>query len=402
LQPKTIKAIDQIFGPPICITLTIIRFLTGGFISQKPVQDKKILFIKLIEQGATVLAYSAIKRAIEMVGKENVYFCVFEDNKPILDILNVIPQKNIFSIRQSNIFVFLWDILDFIIKARILHITSAVDMEFFSRASAILSYLCGAKNRVGLHRFSSEFPYRGNLMTHKVQYNPYLHTSKAYLLLIIALEMDRKETPLLKIPWQESKIEVPSISPTAEQKDTLKKILFEKMGEISGPLVLLNPNASDMLPLRKWPTERFIELGKRILNADPSNHIIITGAPSESKECNNIANLFNSKRVTSVAGETSLYDLLVLYTMADVLVTNDSGPGHFAAMTRINTIVMFGPETPQLFGPISENVHVIWKNLACSPCVNAFNHRFSPCTNNVCMQEISVDEVFEKVIGFID
>ena len=102
-------------------------------------------------------------------------------------------------------------------------------------------------------------------------------------------------------------------------------------------------------------------------------------------------------RVRSVAGKTTLRDVLVLYTLAEVLVTNDSGPGHFASMTDIHNIVLFGPETPQLFGPLGENRHVLWAGLACSPCVNPYNHRFSPCQNNVCMQSITVDQVFAEV-----
>ena len=81
--------------------------------------------------------------------------------------------------------------------------------------------------------------------------------------------------------------------------------------------------------------------------------------------------------------------------MADVLVTNDSGPGHFSSMTDITSIVLFGPETPDVFGPLGPHTHVVRSNLACSPCVNVYNHRFSPCTNNVCMQQIEVDEVYQ-------
>jgi ADP-heptose:LPS heptosyltransferase len=101
--------------------------------------------------------------------------------------------------------------------------------------------------------------------------------------------------------------------------------------------------------------------------------------------------------VISVAGATTLRDVLVLYTLADVLVTNDSGPGHFASMTDIHNVVLFGPETPQLFGPLGPNRHVIWAELACSPCVSPYNHRFSACSNNRCMQAISVDHVFAEV-----
>ena len=104
----------------------------------------------------------------------------------------------------------------------------------------------------------------------------------------------------------------------------------------------------------------------------------------------------------SVAGKTTLRDMLVLYSLADVLITNDSGPGHFASTTDIHNIVLFGPETPQLFGPLGENRHVVYAQLACSPCVSPYNHRFSPCTNNVCMQTITVDDVYREVAMSLD
>jgi ADP-heptose:LPS heptosyltransferase len=110
-----------------------------------------------------------------------------------------------------------------------------------------------------------------------------------------------------------------------------------------------------------------------------------------------VARQLASERVVCLAGKTTLRELLVLYGLADVLVTNDSGPGHFASMTDIQSIVLFGPETPALFGPIGGRGKTLYANLACSPCVNVFNHRFSPCRNNRCMQAISVDEVFHAV-----
>jgi ADP-heptose:LPS heptosyltransferase len=104
-----------------------------------------------------------------------------------------------------------------------------------------------------------------------------------------------------------------------------------------------------------------------------------------------------SDRIVNLAGKTDLTDLVTLYSMADVLVTNDSGPGHFAALTDLPCVVLFGPETPQLFAPLGDAVHVVYEALACSPCVNVFNHRFSPCRNNVCMTSISVARVLGEV-----
>jgi ADP-heptose:LPS heptosyltransferase len=160
---------------------------------------------------------------------------------------------------------------------------------------------------------------------------------------------------------------------------------------------LLNPNAGDLLPLRKWPTDRFVELARRILTAYPDALVVLTGAPSEQTAAESVCREIGSERAVSMAGQTSLRELLTLYTLADVLVTNDSGPAHFATLTSIPVVVLFGPETPELFGPLSSTARVIWKRLACSPCVSVFNHRFSPCTDNVCMQLIETDEVFEAV-----
>ena len=124
--------------------------------------------------------------------------------------------------------------------------------------------------------------------------------------------------------------------------------------------------------------------------------LVITGGPDEAAPAQQLAAEI-SPRAISTAGETSLRDLIVLYTMADVLVTNDSGPGHFATLTDIASIVLFGPETPALFGPLGRTSQTVHLNLACSPCVNAFNHRFSPCNDAICMKGISVEMVYERV-----
>jgi ADP-heptose:LPS heptosyltransferase len=78
------------------------------------------------------------------------------------------------------------------------------------------------------------------------------------------------------------------------------------------------------------------------------------------------------------------------------MVTNDSGPAHFAAAAGLPTIVLFGPETPKLYQPLG-NSRAIYAGLACSPCVSAHNHRKTACTDNVCMQAITVEEVYAAV-----
>jgi ADP-heptose:LPS heptosyltransferase len=191
---------------------------------------------------------------------------------------------------------------------------------------------------------------------------------------------------------------MPRFNPTSEEIERVQTILNQTANRpVARPIVLLNPNASDLLPLRKWDTDRFVMLGKNLLLAYPSLTVIITGAPSERPAAEKMCAEINSPRALCVAGKTTLRELIVLYTMADILATNDSGPGHFASLTDIDSVVMFGPETPELFGALGDRTHILWANLACSPCVNVFNHRFSPCQNNVCMKAISETDVFAKV-----
>ena len=384
-------------GSALCFSLTAHRNAADRRrASSAPV--RKVLFLKLIEQGATVLAAPALQRAVDRYGRENVYFCVFPENRAILDLLDIVPTRNVIELRHGNLQTFAIDAAAALRRMRSEGIDAIVDMEFLTRAPAILGYLSGAHTRVGLHRFEEEGPYRGDLLTHRVQYNPYLHTSEAYLQLVEALEADPTDLPLTKQPVRDAPLDPPRFEPTDADTARVRDLLaVEHGGPVDGPIVLLNPNTGDLLPTRMWRTERFVELGQRILAAYPKVTIALTGAPSERDGAEDVRRRIGTDRVLCMAGRTSLREVLVLYTLAEVLVTNDSGPGHFASMTDIDNIVLFGPETPQRFGPLGAHAHVLWAKLACSPCVNVYNHRFSACTDNVCMQEITVDQVFAQV-----
>ena len=403
MRATTIRFLDYWLGVPGCLFLSLIRSLGAATPRQRGPQ--RILFLKFIEQGATVLAQEAIRRATRAVGADNLFFCVFESNRAILDLLGTVPAANVIVIRDQGLLAFAIDFVRAAWTVRTRRIDTVIDMEFFSRASAIFTFLTGAATRVGLHRFTGELPYRGDLMTHRVQYLPHLHISLQYSVLVEAAFHDPAELPMLKVPlasaFAEATADKPvSVSPPPQfvpQAAELQRMRDRLDAGAASPIVILNPNASDLLPLRKWEGSRFVTLAQRIHAEYPAALVVMTGAASERAAVEALCRDVNAPRTISVAGQTTLPELLTLYTLADVLVTNDSGPGHFASLTPVHAIVMFGPETPRLFGPLAPSTTVIWKELACSPCVSVFNHRLSPCRNNVCMQLITVDEVFEAV-----
>ena len=165
------------------------------------------------------------------------------------------------------------------------------------------------------------------------------------------------------------------------------------IGREGGPLALLNANASDLLPLRKWDSNRYVDLAHRLLASHPDLRIAFTGAPSEAAAAKALVRKVGDPRCFSLAGQTTMRQLIVLYTLADLLVTNDSGPAHFASLTGIDVITLFGPETPAVFGVRGPLSHILHAGLPCSPCVNAANNRLSACRNNLCMQAITVERV---------
>lgn len=414
MSPKATHLLDLCLGLPISLALTATRRLRALF-PQRPVSapPKKILLIKMVEQGATVLAYRAIVRATEMVGRENVYFWVFAKNRPVLDLLDVIPPENVLTVRDSGAVRLSLDLLRTLLKIRRLGIDATVDMEFFARTPVVLAFLTGAARRVGLHRFTAEGPFRGDLLTHRIQHNPYLHVAAAYHVLVDALLQKPGEDPVAKVPVPTLDFAPPRFEPGLDELQRVREIVRTEVGQaLPGRLLLLNPNASDLLPLRRWATDRFIELGRRLLTDDPTATIAITGAPDEQPAGEAIAKAIEDaaggrapggpRRAVCLAGRTTLREVVVLYTLSDLLVTNDSGPGHFSSLTDVPSIVLFGPETPALFGPLGPSSHALSADLACSPCVSALNHRRSPCTNNVCMQELTVDRVYRLARDLLD
>jgi ADP-heptose:LPS heptosyltransferase len=316
--------------------------------------------------------------------------------------MEIIPDGNVITIATKSVFELATGALRAILQVRKIGIDAVVDMEFLTRFSAILTFTTGAKSRVGFHTFFGDGPYRGDLMTHRLLYNSHLHTSEMFEAMVAALTRDPAVLPTFDFTPPVNQ-PLPRFRPSPSEVAEITALLERENPRIgSAPLILLNPNASDLLPLRRWSERRYVELARRLLERYPELFIGFTGARSEAAANNQLAAEVSSSRVIQLAGKTTLRQLLVLYTRSDILVTNDSGPAHFASMTPIRVVTLFGPESPALFAARSANATALWAGIACSPCVNAYNNRQSVCRNNLCMQAIAVDDVFEEVTRIYD
>jgi ADP-heptose:LPS heptosyltransferase len=354
--------------------------------------------------GSAILVDPAMRQTLAY-GSE-IYFLIFSSNRPSLDLLGTVPPGNIFTIDSSSLWRLSRDTLRFLVWARHQQIDTVIDLELFSRFTALLTGMSGASRRVGYHRFHSEGLWRGSMLTHCVQYNPHIHISKNFLSLVHAAFSRDSEVPFSKVTISDDAVSLA----TADVKEALVLAMASRVEAFAlragidhrprkDPLFLVNVNASELLVQRRWPQRHFAALLERLEQAWPRALVLLTGAASETHYVGEVYRAAKVSRTLNFCGEVQFQELPSLYRLADLMVTNDSGPAHFAAVTQLKTVVLFGPETPLLYSPLNPQSVALTAQLACSPCVSAGNHRKTPCLDNVCMQRITVEQVFDAVVS---
>jgi len=393
MHPDTMRFIDRWAGIPLCFFTSLLLWKNKKTGIGTESTDT-IVFIGIAEIGALVVAYPAVQEARKQNPNSRICFITAPAGAQALELMGF-DEKDVLLIRTSSIQYILGDIIKIRNVFKKVSV-SAVVLEPFTRFSTLVAAWIGASKRIGCYRFLAEGVYLGNLLSHRLVYNPHFHASQTYFALAKLLEEPESVEPSLKEVVASQienrlKIEIPE-----NEQQTLKQRL---QGEISHfsfkKIVLLNANASDIVPLRKWSLDNFVELGKRLIENSEIT-IVLTGSPEEQEASADLALKIDSDRVINFAGKTTFKELITLYSLSDLLVTNDSGPVHFASTTNIPVIALFGPETPKIFGPMSPHAKVISLGLACSPCISVFNQKKSSCTDNQCMKQITVEMVIQE------
>ena len=402
MKVDSMRAIDRWVGIPLCFVLTLFFRLSGRTALPK-LTPRRLLFIELSEMGSTVLADPAMKKAVRLFGAE-LFFVIFRRNAASLELLRTVPPDNVFTLRDDNLVDLAVDCLAFFRWSRERRIDTVIDLELFSRFTSLLSALCGARLKVGFYRFHNEGLYRGELLTHRVAYNPHIHIAKNFIALVNALNAPEPEVPYSKTAIGDDEIQLAEMPVEATATDEMRRRIAAVCPSYDAArhrLVLINPNASELLPQRRWPPENFARLARAVLATWDDVLILVTGAPQEVDEAAQLQAAVGHPRLVSFAGHQRLEELPWLYSLAKLMITNDSGPGHFAGVSGLPVIVLFGPETPALYGPLGR-ARTITAALACSPCVSAANHRKTACTRPVCMTAITPERVFAEIRSVLE
>jgi heptosyltransferase-2 len=136
-----------------------------------------------------------------------------------------------------------------------------------------------------------------------------------------------------------------------------------------------------------WPPERFASLADRLISECDAD-VIFFGAPGEKEIAAQICSSMKSHAI-SMAGETSMRDLVALFSGCSVFIGNDSGAMHVAAAAGLPVIGIFGPTDPEGTAPVTPQFTLMREVVSCSPC---FLRRCP--VDHRCMTRITVDSVF--------
>jgi ADP-heptose:LPS heptosyltransferase len=157
--------------------------------------------------------------------------------------------------------------------------------------------------------------------------------------------------------------------------------------------VLLHPGVSRFGAFKRWPPDRFAQLGDR-LGTRLGRPVLITAGPGERPQAEAVRDgMKHDARIVEPPDLRALVDTLA---GARVVVAADTGPAHLAAATGVPTVTLFGPKDPRLLAPVGPRTTTVRNRVRCSPCT------LRACPAPVCMTELSVDEVERGALSLLE
>jgi heptosyltransferase-2 len=245
--------------------------------------------------------------------------------------------------------------------------------------AAAIAFLARVPTRIG---YDTE--RRGLLLTHSLPlplWKDERHESFYYLNIVAELErvLSGKQTEITKPRFD--------LCVSADRKQAALRLLREQGARVNAPLTVMCPGSINSRA-KRWPTEHYAEIADRL--AESGSNVALIGSPSELAVSHEVCMRARSQPIM-LTGKTSVAEATAIISIADVLITNDTGPAHIGAALNIPTLVIFGPTNPLTTYPMSANAEIIRRAPDCAPCML----RDCPIDHR-CMTAITPEDVFER------
>lgn len=391
------RLVERYVGSFICFIFTLVSRLRPR---AKDRTIRKILVIELVEMGAAVMAYSSLRYIKEKIPNAEIHALCLASKKDSWQMLDLLPQSNVHVIDDSNLRALFFSIVAQTRELSRQNFDLIIDYELFLRISSIISFLIRAKFRAGYYRYTMEGMYRGDFYDIRCNFNQNMHITKNHLALTkSAIQLSGSYYNYAgKI--ENSEIVVPAYRSDARLKENVN-VRLQALGHKGEPLIIIAPTVGRALSVRDYPKDSYVEVILKLLAAYPKYRIVLVGT-AEHRTVSGYINENVGSRCINMAGETrTLSELAELFSMSALLISNDSGNPHFAAMVGLPTLAIFGPETPFLYGPLGKAV-CLFEFFHTSPSITAYNHKNPPVSVDPSLRAISPVRVVTMAKTILD
>jgi heptosyltransferase II len=139
---------------------------------------------------------------------------------------------------------------------------------------------------------------------------------------------------------------------------------------------------------KRWSVAHYAAVAEQKLAA--GWQVWLFGSPKDAQVTAEI-NSLTAGRCTDLSGKTGLIEAVDLLSLADAVISNDSGLMHVAAALNKNLVAVYGSSDPKFTPPLNEKARIISLNLPCSPCFK----RQCPLQHTRCLADISPQQVLD-------
>ncbi len=158
------------------------------------------------------------------------------------------------------------------------------------------------------------------------------------------------------------------------------------------PLVGLQVGAGRAI--KEWPVARIAEVGAWAAR-EAGATLVLTGASSDRAAADELRrSLPSSAAVIDLVGAAALLPLAAVLSRLTLFITPDTGPMHLAAVVGAPLVAIFGPSSPDRWGPLSRDCRIVRIDLPCSPC-NRVRNPPARCQGHTpdCLSGITAQQV---------
>lgn len=147
-------------------------------------------------------------------------------------------------------------------------------------------------------------------------------------------------------------------------------------------------------PAKRWLPERFAEAAAAVADQKAMKWTLF-GKETDNAAGASIASILGDRCVNRI-GQTTLEELINELSSCRLLLTNDTGTMHLAALLGVPTVAIFGSTEPRLTGPLGNNHVILRHHVECSPCF------LRECPIDFrCMKAVTVEEVVAAVMSLL-